>query len=92
MSPTRIEAGRRQALEDERDFALRSLTDLDREWEDGGLDEADYQALRSSYTARAAAAIRDLGLPAVAGPEPHGLEVSGPRANQPVANETAAAP
>jgi hypothetical protein len=45
-------------VEEERDFLLRSLEDLDREHEAGDIDEADYVALRDDYTARAAAAIR----------------------------------
>jgi tetratricopeptide (TPR) repeat protein len=46
------------ALEEERDFLLRSLDDLDAERAAGDLDDADHQALRNDYTARAAAAIR----------------------------------
>lgn len=48
------------ALLEERDFCLRSLRDLDAEWEAGDLDAADYATLRDSYTARAAAALRAL--------------------------------
>ncbi|MGH3420600.1 MAG: tetratricopeptide repeat protein [Streptosporangiaceae bacterium] len=51
-------------LEAERDFCLKSLRDLDAEREVGDIDEADYAALRDSYTARAAAALRALGVPA----------------------------
>ncbi|HEY3811075.1 MAG TPA: hypothetical protein VGL49_06540, partial [Acidimicrobiales bacterium] len=47
-------------LEDERDFALRSLRDLEAEYDAGDLDEDDYLALRDVYTARAAAALRAL--------------------------------
>jgi tetratricopeptide (TPR) repeat protein len=46
------------ALEEERDFLLRSLDDLERERAAGDVDEADYETLRDDYTARAAAAIR----------------------------------
>jgi hypothetical protein len=54
----------RQALEEERDFCLRSLKDLDAEFAAGDIDEGDYQALRDSYTVRAAAALRRLsGVP-----------------------------
>lgn len=45
------------ALEEERDFLLRSLDDLDREHAAGDLDDDDYEALRDDYTARAAAAL-----------------------------------
>jgi tetratricopeptide (TPR) repeat protein len=45
-------------LEDERDFLLRSLDDLEREHEAGDVDAVDYQTLRDDYTARAAAVLR----------------------------------
>jgi len=48
------------ALEDERDFCLRSLRDLEAERQAGDIDEADYQALKDTYTARAAAALHAL--------------------------------
>lgn len=44
--------------EEERDFLLRSIEDLDREHEAGDVDEADYEELRRGYVARAAEAIR----------------------------------
>ncbi len=47
-------------LEEERDFLLASLRDLDREREAGELSDEDYQALRDDYTARAAVVIRAL--------------------------------
>lgn len=47
-------------LEEERRFLLASLDDLDREFEAGDVDEADYRALRDGYTARAAAVIREI--------------------------------
>lgn len=43
---------------DEREFLLRSLEDLEREHDAGDLDDADYEALRDDYTARAAAQLR----------------------------------
>lgn len=46
------------ALEEERDFLLRSLRDLDRERAAGDIDDDDYRALRDDYTARAAEVIR----------------------------------
>lgn len=51
----------RVGLEEERDFCLRSLRDLDAEFEAGDMDEADYRTLRDAYTVRAATALRALG-------------------------------
>ncbi len=48
------------ALEEERDFLLTSLDDLEREHDVGDVDDVDYAELRDDYTARAAAAIRAL--------------------------------
>ena len=45
-------------LEEERDFLLRSLADLDRELAAGDIDEVDHQALTADYTARAADVLR----------------------------------
>ncbi|HUR22853.1 MAG TPA: tetratricopeptide repeat protein [Acidimicrobiales bacterium] len=45
-------------LQDQRDFLLRSIEDLEAERAAGDLAEADYEALRSSYTARAASVLR----------------------------------
>lgn len=47
-------------LQEEREFLLSSLRDLEREREAGGIDEADYRALRDDYTARTAAVLRAL--------------------------------
>jgi cytochrome c-type biogenesis protein CcmH/NrfG len=47
-------------LEEERDFLLRSLDDLELEHESGGIDDESYAELHDDYTARAAAAIRAL--------------------------------
>jgi len=46
------------ALEEERDFLLRSLQDLEGEHAAGDVDDSDYEELKDDYTARAAAAIR----------------------------------
>ena len=46
------------ALEEQRDFLLRSLDDLERERTAGDVDEHDYEALKDDYTARAAAVLR----------------------------------
>jgi tetratricopeptide (TPR) repeat protein len=48
------------ALEEERDFLLRSLDDLEREHDAGDVDDADYAQLKDSYIARAAEVIRAL--------------------------------
>jgi cytochrome c-type biogenesis protein CcmH/NrfG len=50
----------RHRLEAERDFLLRSLDDLDRERDAGGIDDDTYAVLHADYTARAAAATRTL--------------------------------
>jgi cytochrome c-type biogenesis protein CcmH/NrfG len=44
--------------EEERDFLLRSLDDLDAERAAGGIDDETYQRLHDDYTARAAIAVR----------------------------------
>lgn len=46
------------SIQDEREFLLRSIEDLDRERAEGNLGEAEHQRLRDDYTARAAAALR----------------------------------
>ncbi len=67
LSPDRL-----AALEEERDFLLRSLDDLDAEHSAGDLDDADHAALRDDYTVRAAAVIRSI--------EDHQSELSAKRA------------
>jgi tetratricopeptide (TPR) repeat protein len=47
-------------LEEDRDFQLRSLRDLEDEHAAGDLDDADYIALKDEYTAKAAAVLRQL--------------------------------
>ncbi|MFQ5556093.1 MAG: tetratricopeptide repeat protein [Acidimicrobiales bacterium] len=49
------------ALEEERDFLLTSLDDLEAEHDAGDLDDHDYRALKGEYTARAAHTIRAMG-------------------------------
>ena len=58
-APTEDGIDRRQ-LQDEREFLLRSIEDLDAERAVGDIAEGDYRALRDSYTARAASVIRAL--------------------------------
>ena len=45
-------------LEEERDFLLGSLRDLEAEHDAGDVDDGDYAALKDDYTARAAVTIR----------------------------------
>ena len=66
----------RTELEEERDFLLRSLDDLESEHAGGDLDDADYRALEEDYTARAAAVLRRLQ---------HLDEAPGPAAAEPEA-------
>jgi len=47
-------------LEEERRFLLRSLDDLEREYDAGDVDDADYETLRDGYTVRAAAVLREI--------------------------------
>lgn len=49
-----------ERLTEQRDLLLRSLDDLEREHQAGDLSDEDYEALYDSYTARAAAALREL--------------------------------
>lgn len=56
--PTRLDPDELAALEEQRDFLLRSLDDLDRERAAGDLDDHDYETLRDDYTARAAETLR----------------------------------
>jgi tetratricopeptide (TPR) repeat protein len=46
------------ALEEERDFLLTSLADLEREHDAGDVDDTDYAELKDDYTARTAAVLR----------------------------------
>ena len=55
-----MDAEERRRLEDERDFLLRSIEDLESERAAGDVTDADYEALRDDYTARAALVLRAL--------------------------------
>lgn len=55
MNPDRL-----AELEEERRFLLRSLTDLEREFQAGDVDQHDYDVLRDGYTARAAGVLRSI--------------------------------
>ena len=50
----------RDELEEERDFLLASLQDLEREHAAGELSDRDYQSLHDDYTARAAVVLKAL--------------------------------
>ncbi len=56
-----------EPLEEEREFLLRSLADLDDEYEAGDLEDDDYRSLTDDYTARAAAVLR--AIEAIKGPK-----------------------
>ena len=60
----------REDLEQERDFLLQSLDDLEAEHDSGGIDDESYQQLHDDYTARAAATIRALRDGVDARPDP----------------------
>jgi hypothetical protein len=53
-----VNADQLAELEEQRRFLLRSITDLDREFKYGDVDEHDYATLRDGYTARAASVLR----------------------------------
>jgi len=55
-----VSVSSREELEEERDFLLASLRDLERERDAGELSERDYQALHDDYTARAAVVLKAL--------------------------------
>ncbi len=55
MNPDRL-----AELEEERDFLLRSITDLDRELAAGDVTTEDHRTLRDDYTARAAAVLKSI--------------------------------
>ncbi|MEE9414023.1 MAG: tetratricopeptide repeat protein [Acidimicrobiales bacterium] len=60
MTERRVDDGEVVALVEQRDFLMKSLDDLDREFSAGDMDEADYATLKDDYTARAAATIRTI--------------------------------
>jgi hypothetical protein len=67
MTATHSDPDAIAALEEERDFLLRSLDDLEREHAAGDVDDADYAQLKDSYIARTAEVLRaiDSGLTAM---------------------------
>ena len=54
----RLDPDQLAALEEERDFLLRSIDDLEREYEAGDIDETDYRQLSDGYVARTAEVVR----------------------------------
>lgn len=75
-----IDPAERARLEDERDFLLRSLDDLDVEHAAGDVDDADHLMLRADYSRRAAVVLRALD-PTTARP----ASLPGPVEESPVA-------
>lgn len=69
---TKLDPEERQELEQERDFLLKSLDDLEGERSAGNIDAESYTELHDDYTARAAATIRALrdGIDARPAPPP----------------------
>lgn len=60
MTSIRYDPDEVALLEEERDFLLRSLDDLERERSEGNIDPDDYRRLHDDYTARAAAVLRSI--------------------------------
>ncbi len=69
-------SGATEAMREERDFLLSSLSDLELEYVAGDLDDDDYQQLKSDYTVRAADLIRSI----------EGAERTQPKDQSPVGN------
>lgn len=73
MSGTREQQEEHELQEEEREFLLRSLDDLESERAAGNIDDETYERLHADYTARAAAAVRALrdgAEPKAVDPEP----------------------
>ncbi len=60
MIPTTADDRSLAELEEEREFLLRSLEDLERERAAGDMSEQDYVALKDDYTARTASVLRTI--------------------------------
>jgi cytochrome c-type biogenesis protein CcmH len=60
VSETREQQEHHELQEEEREFLLRSLDDLEAERAAGNIDDETYERLHADYTARAAAAVRAL--------------------------------
>jgi hypothetical protein len=85
-------SSRRAAMEEERDFLIRSLHDLEAEHDAGDIDDEDYESLRDDYTARAARLLRELespeaeGAPVLEAPPAGGAQAADGSAASPVAS------
>jgi tetratricopeptide (TPR) repeat protein len=75
MSTRTLEPDELAALEDQRDFLLTSLDDLEREHVAGDVDDHDYAELRDDYTARAARVIRAIETHRARAPKPRAAKV-----------------
>ena len=72
-----------EQLQEERDFLLSSLRDLERERQAGEIDDDDYRTLHDDYTVRAAAVLRALEAePRSSGPRPGARSGPGRSARQ----------
>ena len=60
MTEVRFDPDRLAELEEQRDFLVRSLADLDSEFAAGGIDPDEYRALRDDYVSRTAEVLRSL--------------------------------
>jgi len=60
MADDRLAEVQHESLEDQREFLLRSLDDLDSELVAGNIDPDTYRVLHDDYTARAAAVIKTI--------------------------------
>jgi len=60
LSDSQLPLSKVSKLEEERDFLLRSLDDLDREYASGELTDREFGTLRGDYTRRVAAVVRSL--------------------------------
>jgi len=69
-------------LEEERDFLLASLRDLEHEREASDIDEVDYRTLHDDYTARAAEVLRALESARTPAPAPDVADVRPPSGRQ----------
>lgn len=96
-TPAMVElAGRpHSVLEEEREFFLRSLRDLEAEHAAGDIDDVDYESLKDDYTMRAASVLRQLAGGVEGGvsppPDPSYATPGSPGASAPTGSPSAAA-
>ena len=72
----------RHELEEQRDFLLASIRDLDAELAAGDIEPDDHRNLREDYTARAAAILRQLESPGLAGASTLAVAAAAPPAGR----------